>query len=240
MSAVIYENNPYGDNIVIIPNGGGGQGHFEGLTNATINQGFDFDLTAGVKAYDKNGNEIPFTVEPSEIDVCQIGNQTFTYTAGDMTQERIITVQAIEHPVISGLDMLTVEVNEEFDPLEGVSAVDGNGNEVEVTYDEPTQYVKIVDVANYTAPNSTPTAQTNPWAWERLEYEAENVLADGVPVTVNSLDAYNDTTIVLRFSGFDVELLGREDYHTFTSTVKGDNPPNEVTFGRLIIKYAEE
>lgn len=136
MSAVIYEDNPYGDNIVIIPNGGGGgQGHFDGLTPATIGQGESFDLTAGVKAYNKDGQEVSFTVEPSEIDTCVIGNHTFTYTSEDHTQERVITVQSISNPVISGLDTLTVEVNEEFDPLHGVSAVDGNGNPVEVTYE---------------------------------------------------------------------------------------------------------
>ena len=132
MSAVIYEENPYGDNIVIIPNGGGGTAHFEGPTPATINQGTDFDLTDGVKAYDKDGNEIPFTVSPEQIDECTLGNQTFTYTAGELTQDRIITVQAIEDPVISGADPLTVQVGEEFDPLDGVSAVDGNGNPIEV------------------------------------------------------------------------------------------------------------
>lgn len=239
---VVYEGKgDTGDIAIVNGSGGGGQAHFNGLTNVTINQGIDFDLTDGVTALDKDGNEIPFTVSPESVDKCAVGEQTFTYTAEGIEDTRTITVRQISDPTISGLSELTVEVNEEFDPLEGVSAVDGNGNEVEVTYDEPTQYVKIVDVANYTAPNSTPTAQTNPWAWEHpFEYEAEDVLADGVPVTVNGIDAYNDTTIVLKFSDFEVELLGREDYHTFTSTVTGVNLPNEVTFGRLIIKYTEE
>lgn len=144
MAAVIYENNPHGDNIVIIPSGGGSGAHFDGLTPATINQGASFDLTAGVKAYNESGNEVPFTVEPTEIDACQIGNQTFTYTAGELTQDRIITVQAISDPVISGLTPLTVEVNEEFDPLDGVSAVDGNGNPVEVTVEEPTPTERLL------------------------------------------------------------------------------------------------
>lgn len=144
MAAVIYENNPHGDNIVIIPSGGGSEAHFDGLTPATINQGASFDLTAGVKAYDESGNEVPFTVEPTEIDACQIGNQTFTYTAGELTQDRIITVQSISDPVISGLTPLTVEVNEEFDPLDGVSAVDGNGNSVEVTVEEPTPTERLL------------------------------------------------------------------------------------------------
>lgn len=144
MAAVIYEKNPYGDNIVIIPTGGGSKAHFDGLTPAVVNQGAGFDLTEGVKAYDDKGKEVTFTVSPEEIDACAIGNQTFTYTAGELTQDRIITVQAISDPVISGLTPLTVEVNEEFDPLDGVSAVDGNGNSVEVTVEEPTPSERLL------------------------------------------------------------------------------------------------
>src|SRR5690606_31467945 len=100
----------------------------------------------------------------------------------------------------------------------------------------PEPYVTIVDVSNYTAPNSTPTAQTNLWIYENLVYEVEGVLADGVPVTVNRFYTANDTDICFGFDDFVVELHGRDDNHTFTSTIIAVNPPNEVTFERLIIK----
>lgn len=216
--------------------------YFDGVHNASINQGTEFSLTDGVKAYDGAGNEIPFTVEPSEIDTCEVGQHNFTYTAEGVTATRTITVREIANPTISGLETLVVEVNEEFDPLDGVSAVDGNGNEVEVTYEEPPvppePYVIMVDVSNYTAPNSTPT-QSAYWQYEALEYEVEGVLADGVPATVTGLTTENDAFIHLHFGDeFVVSLHDRYDA-TFTSTVSGVNPPNEVTFERLIIKYLE-
>ena len=114
-----------------------GEPRIDGANNTSVNQGMDFDLLAGVKAYDGDGNEIPFTVNPTEIAKCDVGHQSFTYSAEGVTKVRTIEVKAIADPTISGLTPLKVEVNEEFDPLAGVSAVDGNGNTVEVTVEQP-------------------------------------------------------------------------------------------------------
>lgn len=110
-------------------------GHFEGVTNATVGQGTDFDLTDGVVAKKYDGTEVPFTVTPNTFAKCQLGDQTFTYTAnGVETATRTITVNAIADPTISGIsETINVKKNEEFDPLDGVTAVDGNGNTVTVT-----------------------------------------------------------------------------------------------------------
>lgn len=122
--------------IVVLNTDGGGTAHFSGLSNKTIKQGNDFDLLDGVKAFDENGNEIPFSVSPNEVDKCEVGVQEFTYTAKGLKAVRKITVEHIANPTISGLTELTVTVNEEFDPLVGVSAVDGNGNVIAVTVEE--------------------------------------------------------------------------------------------------------
>lgn len=109
-------------------------GHFEGLTPASVNQGLPFDLTNGVTAKQFDGTEVPFNVTPA-FAPCQLGDQVFTYTAsGVETATRTITVLPIADPVISGISE-TIEVGkgEEFDPMDGVSAVDGNGNTVTVT-----------------------------------------------------------------------------------------------------------
>lgn len=110
-------------------------GHFEGVTNETVNQGIDFDLTDGVVAKKYDGTEVPFTVTPNTFAECQLGDQVFTYTAnGVETATRTITVLPIADPTISGIsETINVKKNEEFDPLEGVTAVDGNGNTVTVT-----------------------------------------------------------------------------------------------------------
>lgn len=110
-------------------------GHFEGVQNATMAQGTDFDLTSGVKAYTASGTEVPFTVTPNEVIKCEVGEQTFTYTADKVqTVERTVTVTAIGDPTINGIsESITVGEGVEFDPLDGVTATDGNGNTLTVT-----------------------------------------------------------------------------------------------------------
>lgn len=110
-------------------------GSFSGVADASVNQGIGFNLTDGVVATDYQGNTIPFTVTPSTFAPCQLGEQTFIYSAqGVESVTRTITVNAIADPTISGIDTtIEVGVGEEFDPLQGVTAVDGNGNAVSVT-----------------------------------------------------------------------------------------------------------
>lgn len=109
-------------------------GQFVGADNASVNQGVGFDITGGVAAM-KGATEVPYTVTPNTFAECQLGDQVFTYTAnGVETATRTITVLPIADPTISGIsETINVKKNEEFDPLEGVTAVDGNGNTVTVT-----------------------------------------------------------------------------------------------------------
>lgn len=108
--------------------------YFTGTVDTTIRQGTDFDLRAGVNAYDGDGMTIPFTVTPSEVEVCQLGVQSFVYEAEGAKDTRYITVVAVDNPTITGLTPLTVKAGEEFDPNEGVVATDGNGNTVIPTF----------------------------------------------------------------------------------------------------------
>lgn len=123
-----------GDSRVHLPSICGEIGYFKGVADATIKQGTDFDLLAGVEAYNSDGELVPFSVSPSEVASCEVGTQTFTYTSEDATKERKITVTQIASPTINGIgEAINVSPNVEFDPLEGVSAIDGNGNPVTVT-----------------------------------------------------------------------------------------------------------
>lgn len=110
-------------------------GSFSGVADASVNQGIGFNLTDGVVAQDYQGNTVPFTVTPSTFAPCQLGEQTFTYSAqGVESVTRTITVNTIADPTISGISTtIEVGVGEEFDPLDGVTAVDGNGNTITVT-----------------------------------------------------------------------------------------------------------
>lgn len=122
-----------GRNSVNIPSICGDKPFFTGIDDVTITQGTDFDLVEGVVARDQYGATIPFSVSPSEIEPCQVGVQEVTYTAEGITKTRKITVEQAEDPTISGLTPISVTVGEEFDPLDGVTAVDGNGNTLTVT-----------------------------------------------------------------------------------------------------------
>lgn len=110
-------------------------GHFEGLSHISVNQGIDIDLTSGVKAYDAEGNEVSFTVSPDSIDSCTVGHYEVKYTSVDAEATRTVTVKQIEHPIIHGLTDEEEEVGVAFDALFGVTAIDGNGNEIAVTTD---------------------------------------------------------------------------------------------------------
>lgn len=115
---------------VIVATGG-----WEGVDNATINQGTDFDIRDGVKATNNRGQELEYTVNPSELDTCESGVHTLIYHASGIADAvRTITIVEVSDPVISGASStLNAEPGVAFDPLEGVSAVDGNGNTLTVT-----------------------------------------------------------------------------------------------------------
>lgn len=70
-----------GLNSVFFPTAPCGTVYFTGISDVTIEQDTDFDLTSGVHAYDGNGHEIEYTVEPGTIDTSVPGTYTFTYTA---------------------------------------------------------------------------------------------------------------------------------------------------------------
>ena len=131
--------------------------HFDGLTDETINQGADFDALEGVKAYDADGNEIDFSVEPEEFDSCAVGEQTLVYKAMGkdnrlipsmciqkdssganlplgctltlLKENRKITVLQADPPRFTMNDV-TIPKNTTLDVLDGVSAVDDNGNPI--------------------------------------------------------------------------------------------------------------
>lgn len=186
MSAVIYENNPNGDNIVIIPGEGSGV-TFEGLTPVTLVQGADFDPTDGVKAFDKDGNEIPFTVSPNEIDACAVGNQTLTYTADDKSQTRTITITQAESPTITGVNTIEVQVGEEFDPLQGVSAEDANGNPLTVVVEHPVDNPYIFGEIGQTSFTVEPYSLSQHIAVDMVEHMPPLEIGDEVVIMFTNL-----------------------------------------------------
>ena len=132
----------------------------EGTSDTTINQGAGIDLTDGVHAYDGDGNEIPFEVEPETIPKCDVGEHLVKYTAigkgasmrpslcgnnalavsdacSDLTtveEDRIVTITQADPPTINGIDEVEIRTSTDFDPTDGVNAVDDNGNAVPFEY----------------------------------------------------------------------------------------------------------
>ena len=144
---------------ITLPTGSCGGITFEGVEDATVNQGEGIDLMDGVTAYDEDGNEIPVTVSPTEIAKCDVGEHTVEYKAigkgGNLkpylpcgkgkltvadcgisveTAERVITITQADPPTISGVETLSISVGTLVNLMDGVSAVDDNGNTVEVEF----------------------------------------------------------------------------------------------------------
>ncbi len=134
--------------------------YFEGLQDETIKQGSVFDLTEGVRAFDGDDQEITYTYSPTndEFDTCAVGSHTIQYhasqTADKMlpnmcipgglalttpsycddyestTVKRIIRIIRASAPQILGIPHVTIPKNTTLDVLNGVSAVDDNGNPI--------------------------------------------------------------------------------------------------------------
>ena len=134
--------------------------YFEGLQDETIKQGSVFDLTEGVRAFDGDDQEITYTYSPTndEFDTCAVGSYTIQYhasqTADKMlpnmcipgglalttprycddyestTAKRIIKIIRASNPQILGIPHVTIAKNATLDVLNGVSAVDDNGNPI--------------------------------------------------------------------------------------------------------------
>lgn len=115
--------------------------HFTGITPIRVKQGALIDLTDGVKAW-LGSTEISYTYSPTSVIMCDVGTTTVTYTATGngktTTVDREVTISQAEPPTITGNTPLTVYVNTEFDPLDGITAVDANGNPVTVELADPT------------------------------------------------------------------------------------------------------
>lgn len=146
---------------VVMPETSCKQLRLEGVDDVTINQGIGIDLADGVHAYDGDGNEIEVVIDPNEIDKCDVGIHSVKYTAmgkGDSRRPvicgknaldigtacddltsieavRTVTIEQIDPPTISGIEDMEVADGTVFDPMDGVSAVDGNGNSVDVEFE---------------------------------------------------------------------------------------------------------
>lgn len=131
-----------------------------GTEDKTVYQGADLDLMDGVVGYDSNMDEIEVTTDPSELDMCDVGEHEVIYSASgvDSSQKdisicvepklyapnrckfktvyatRMVNIEQAPPPTIDGIDDTAINVGASLDLMDGVSATDVNGNELEVSY----------------------------------------------------------------------------------------------------------
>ena len=91
-----------------------------------------FDYLEGVKAYNSKGN-LDVTFE-GEVDTSKAGDYTVTYKASNTSKKVSIKVVKNEKPEIIAKD-ITINVNDEFDYLNEVSASDKEDGKLEVSYE---------------------------------------------------------------------------------------------------------
>ncbi|MCI9974739.1 DUF5011 domain-containing protein [Clostridioides difficile] len=101
-----------------------------GVEDCTVEYGATFDSKAGVTANDNiDGDLTSKIVIEGVINTSILGEQILTYKVTDVANNeasaiRKVTVVDTVKPVFSGIDDLTLNLNENFDALEGVTAVD--------------------------------------------------------------------------------------------------------------------
>ncbi|MFL8711066.1 immunoglobulin-like domain-containing protein [Clostridioides sp. GD02377] len=101
-----------------------------GVEDCTVEYGSTFDSKAGVTANDNiDGDLTSKIVIEGAINTSILGEQILTYKVTDVANNeasaiRKVTVVDTVKPVFSGIDDLTLNLNENFDALKGVTAVD--------------------------------------------------------------------------------------------------------------------
>ncbi|MGX9755891.1 immunoglobulin-like domain-containing protein [Clostridioides difficile] len=101
-----------------------------GVEDCTVEYGSAFDSKAGVKANDNiDGDLTSKIVIEGVVNTSVLGEQILTYRVSDVANNeasvvRKVTVVDTTKPVFSGVDNLTIDLNDTFNALEGVTAVD--------------------------------------------------------------------------------------------------------------------
>lgn len=146
-----------------------------GVEDITVYQGADVDLMDGVYALDSNMEEIEVSVSPSELDMCEVGEHDVVYSASgeDDSQMNVsicveprlyapnrcnfvtvhknskVTILQAPPPTINGVGNVEIGDGDSFDLMNGVSAVDVNGNPLEVSFSGEYDAVATGGIASF-------------------------------------------------------------------------------------------
>ncbi|MCI6692277.1 MAG: DUF5011 domain-containing protein [Clostridium sp.] len=185
-----------------------GEPTITGTDDKPIKLGSTFDPLAGVVAKDTEGNNLKVTVTGT-IDENVLGPQKITYTVEDSagnikTVEREVIVYGT--PVITGADDKIIKVNDTFNELDGVTAKDTEGNDLNVTVIKNTVDVK------------------NPGRYE-VVYEAKDVAGNTITVE-REVIVYGTPEIT---GATDITLTVGSKFDPLAGVVAKDTEGKELT-----------
>ncbi|WP_327444093.1 immunoglobulin-like domain-containing protein [Clostridium tarantellae] len=107
-----------------------------GVENTIIKIGDTFDPMYGINAVDLEDNDITANIViHGTVDVNTIGIYDLVYSIKDSDNNetilnRKVTVRSNNKPVITGADNISIKVNDSFNPLNGVKAIDTEDNDL--------------------------------------------------------------------------------------------------------------
>ncbi len=84
--------------------------HFVGVEDEVVNQDSVISLTDGVYAYDGNGNEIEYTVTPTDVDTSVLGEHVVEYVARGKSGGKV-TIPCLKPKLHTSCDYSVLRVN---------------------------------------------------------------------------------------------------------------------------------
>ena len=123
-----------------------------GVSNTVIKIGDKFDKKEGVLAISAIDGDITKDIKiTGEVDSNRVDNYNLTYEIKDsagnsMTVIRTVTVRTNNPPIIKGIEPMTIQVGENFNPRLGVTAEDTEDGNL-------TDEIKITGIVNNQIPN---------------------------------------------------------------------------------------
>ena len=212
-------------------------------SDRTIQKGSSFKVLDGVTAIDSNGNDITSDIEVIYDDVNEYipGTYTVTFRVSDSNNasaEKSISVTVVDNsdanlaPIINA-DNLTIEKGSRFDPLAGVTATDGKGNNI----------TNKVEVA-FSSVNTSKTGTYN------VTYKVtHNNITTQKTVVITVINSYNiipnimtnDLALIVGESfnaTYNVTATDKEDGDLTSSIVITENNVNTSKPGSYLVKYS--
>ena len=191
----------------------------------TIEKGSSFDALTGVTALDCNGNDITDDIEViyDNVNEHMVGRYTVTFRVADSNNiavEKSITVTVIDSnkndsmPIIEAYD-LTIEKGTKFEPLKGVTATDGKGNDISNKLEVVFSSVNTSNVGTY-----------------NVTYQVKhNGVTSQKTITITVVNSYN---IIPSITTNDLALIVGEAFNERDGVTATDKEDGDLTSKMIV------